>query len=114
MPGSFKDFDLDNFWDKSEYAAKNYASEPPTDEQISSIERELGYKLPASYIELIKNQNGGIPNNLAFPTKERTSWAEDHVAIEGIFGIGREKRCSLCGELGSKFMMEEWCQDPKP
>ena len=26
----------------------------------------------------------------------------------GIFGIGREKSCSLCGELGSQFMIDEW------
>ena len=37
-----------------------------------------------------------------------TCWAEDHVAITGIFGIGREKSCSLCGELGSQFMIDEW------
>ena len=108
MPSSFKNFDLDNFWEKSEYAAETYVCEPPTDEQIGLIERELGYKLPASYIELMKNQNGGVPKNRAFPTKESTSWAEDHVAIDGIFGIGREKKYSLCGELGSKFMIEMW------
>ena len=33
---------------------------------------------------------------------------DDHVAITGIFGIGREKSCSLCGELGSQFMIAEW------
>ena len=30
------------------------------------------------------------------------------MAITGIFGIGREKSCSLCGELGSQFMIDEW------
>lgn len=108
MSESFKDFDLSNFWEKSEYAAETFVSEPPTAELIGSIERELGYKLPASYIELMKNQNGGTPKNRAFPTKERTSWAEDHVAVVGIYGIGREKRYSLGGEFGGKFMMEEW------
>jgi hypothetical protein len=37
-----------------------------------------------------------------------TSWAEDHIAITGIMGVGRENDYTLCGECGSKFMMEEW------
>lgn len=97
-----------DFWEKSEYAEKAYVSEPVTDEMIASIEQELGYKLPASYIELMQNQNGGIPRNTSFPTKERTSWAENHVAITGILGLAREKDYSLGGGLGSKFMIEEW------
>jgi hypothetical protein len=108
MLASFKDFVLSDFWEQSDYASENYVSEPPTTEQINSIEQELGYKLPNSYIELMKVQNGGIPKNCAFPTKERTSWADDHVAITGIMGIGRDKDYSLCGGLGSQFMMDEW------
>src|SRR5688572_27815636 len=104
MLGSFEDFDLSNFWEESDYAFESYVSEPLTNEQINSIEQELGYKLPESYIELMNNQNGGIPKNCAFPTKERTSWAADHVAITGIMGIGRDKEYSLCGGLGSQFM----------
>lgn len=101
MPVSFDDFDLSDFWEQSEYAAKNYVSEPLTEELIVSVEQELGYKLPASYIELMQTQNGGIPKNTAFPTGERTSWADDHAAIHGILGIGRDKTYSLCGDLGS-------------
>jgi hypothetical protein len=56
----------------------------------------------------MKVQNGGIPRNTCHPTKAPTSWAEDHVAITGIMGIGRTKTYSLCGELGSQFMQEEW------
>lgn len=108
MSSSFDDFDLTDFWEQSEYASTNYVSEPLTDELIESVEQELGYKLPASYIELMKNQNGGIPKDTAFPTAERTSWAEDHAAIHGIMGIGREKDYSLCGETGSRFMIDEW------
>lgn len=108
MKTFFEDFDLSTFWEQSEYASREYVSPPPTDEIISSIKGELGYKLPASYIELMKNQNGGIPYKTCFPTQERTSWANDHVALTGIFGIGREKQCSLCGGFGSQFMIDEW------
>jgi hypothetical protein len=104
----FAGFDLTNFWDDSDYALKEYVEQPPSSELIASIEQELGYKLPAAYIELMQRHNGGIPVNTCFPTKEPTSWANDHVAITGIFGIGRTKTHSLCGELGSEFMLDEW------
>jgi len=104
----FSDMSLSDFWDDSEYARSSYQCEPPTDELIDSIEKELGYKLPASYISLMKQQNGGVPRSTCFPTEEPTSWAEDHIAITGIAGIGREKSYSLCGDLGSQFMIEEW------
>ena len=78
-------------WDDSMYALKEYVSDPPSDELIASVEEELGYKLPAAYIWLMKQHNGGIPVNTCYPCDEPTCWAEDHVAITGIFGIGREK-----------------------
>ncbi|WP_228384373.1 SMI1/KNR4 family protein [Chryseobacterium soli] len=56
----------------------------------------------------MRYQNGGLVNKSCFPTAESTSWADDHIAITGIMGIGREKTYSLCGELGSRFMMDEW------
>ncbi|WP_102274360.1 SMI1/KNR4 family protein [Cytobacillus massiliigabonensis] len=104
----FSDTFLADFWEDSQYARESYQSEPPTDELIESIEKELGYKLPSSYIHLMKHQNGGVPRNTCFPTEEPTSSAEDHIAITGIMGIGREKSYSLCGDLGSPFMIEEW------
>ncbi len=110
VPGDtpFEGFDLTNFWDDNWYALKEYVSDPPSDELIASVEEELGYKLPAAYIWLMKQHNGGIPVNTCYPCDEPTCWAEDHVAITGIFGIGREKIYSLCGELGSQFMIDEW------
>ncbi|MDG0808540.1 SMI1/KNR4 family protein [Cohnella rhizosphaerae] len=83
-------------------------SDPPSDALIAEVEEALGYKLPAAYIRLMKLQNGGIPRNTCFPTEVPTSWADDHIAIEGIMGIGKDKDYSLCGSLGSRFMIEEW------
>ncbi|WP_425518608.1 immunity protein Imm33 domain-containing protein [Pilosibacter fragilis] len=110
VPGDtpFEGFDLTNFWDDNWYALKEYVSDPPSDELIASVEEELGYNLPAAYIWLMKQHNGGIPVNTCYPCDEPTCWSDDHVAITGIFGIGREKSCSLCGELGSQFMIDEW------
>jgi hypothetical protein len=104
----FEGDDLANFWEDSEYALESYTSPPPSDELIASIEAELGVRLPPSYVALMKTRNGGIPRNRCYPTREPTSWSADHVAISGIMGIGRDKRYSLCGGLGSRFMQDEW------
>ena len=58
VPGDtpFEGFDLTNFWDDSMYALKEYVSDPPSDELIASVEEELGYKLPAAYIWLMKDR----------------------------------------------------------
>ncbi|MDQ1163530.1 hypothetical protein QE422_003898 [Chryseobacterium sp. SORGH_AS 447] len=103
-----KDFDFTGFWNESSYSERDYTEPFPDDETILSVEQELGYKLPASYIELMRIRNGGLVERSCFSTAESTSWADDHIAITGIMGIGREKTYALCGELGSRFMIEEW------
>lgn len=108
----FDNFDFSDFWDDNEYAKKSYTEEFPSDELIAEIENELGYKLPQSYIWLMKQHNGGMPTKTAFPVSEPTSWADDHIAITGIMGIGRNKLYSICGQLGSQFMIEEWEYPP--
>jgi hypothetical protein len=105
---SFHDFDFSDFWEKSDYATKEYVGEPFSPKLLEKTEAILGYKLPASYIELIKSQNGGIPKNTNYPTKESTSWADDHVALTGIFGIDPKKTHSLIGVMGGELMKDEW------
>ena len=84
---------------EDEYA-KNYLSEQVTDDLIREIEAELGYKLPDSYVYLMKLHNGGCP--------KRTVVKGTYCEIEGIFGIGREKRLSICGYMGYSGWMDEW------
>lgn len=112
MSKIFADFDMEQFWRPSEYALEKYVGPPLTDESVAAAERVLGYRLPASYIELMKIQNGGYPRRNNHRTKERTSWSHDHVRICGIYSIGNEKPYSLCGECGSRFMIEEWGYPP--
>lgn len=104
----FEDFDFSDFWDDSDYSKENYIEDYPSNELITSVEEELGYKLPESYIEFMRHRNGGQVYKSCYPMSERTSWANDHVAIEGFLGLGRKKMYSIAGELGSKFMCEEW------
>jgi len=104
----FKTVDLSQFWDDSGYPLKTYVEPLPDSRLVESVENELGYKLPASYIWLMQKHNGGSPVNTCFPTNTPTSWASDHVAIKNIKAIGRDKIWDLCGSLGSKHLIEEW------
>ena len=104
----FADFDVEQFWEPSEYALTEYVGESLTDEIVANVEGELGYKLPASYVALMGFQNGGIPRRTNHRVEERTTWSSDHIAVTGIYSIGSEKSCSLCGEVGSQFWVEEW------
>ena len=99
----FGDFDITGFWEPSEYALKEYVGRALDDATVHAVEQELGYKLPASYVEFMRFQNGGIPRRKNHRTKERTSWAHDHMAIAGISSVGSEKACSLCASSAASF-----------
>ncbi|MFJ1299215.1 SMI1/KNR4 family protein [Pseudomonadota bacterium AL_CKDN230030165-1A_HGKHYDSX7] len=105
---AFADFDFDGFWEDHEYSRQNYIEPSPNAAQVAAIEAELGYRLPLAYLELARRQNGGVVARNCHPMDEPTSWAEDHIAITGLYAIGRDAHYSLCGELGSPFMMREW------
>ena len=85
----FSDFDLSNFWSGDDYERDNYIGELLQPDLVASVERELGHRLPKSYVELMSVQNGGTPNHTCHATAEKTSWAVDHVAITGISAIDR-------------------------
>jgi hypothetical protein len=104
----FSGLDPDAFWADSEYAEATYGGVYPSDEVITSVAAELGFRLPASYVALMRTRNGGIPRNTCCPSPSRTTWAEDHVAVAAIMGIGREQERSLAGRSGSRFLIEEW------
>jgi hypothetical protein len=109
----FEGFDFEGFWDDHPYSLETYVEPPPSDELIASIEQELGgYRLPAAYVDLARRHNGGLVKRNCYPMKERTGWAEDHVAISGLYAIGRTSTYSLAGELGAKFMIEKWGYPP--
>lgn len=101
-------FDFDTFWKQSEYADSKYVDKPLAPAALVEIEAELGFKLPASYVELAAHQNGGTPLRTLHKTSTPTSWSRDHVALTGIYSIGRTKPKSLCGTFSSRFWIEAW------
>lgn len=105
----FENFDFTNFWyEKETRLDKHFEINPPSDEVISEVEAELGYKLPNSYIEFMKIRNGGILEKDSFPSETPNSWADDHVGVSSFLSIGKTGMYTLCGDLGSKFMIENW------
>jgi hypothetical protein len=102
-----KGLDLDDFW-QAPKDSRDYIEGPITPAVLRSVEKDLGFRLPRAYVELMRrSQNGGHPKRTAFPTKTPTSWAEDHIEITGFFGIGRKKPSSLLGAYGSRFAQTE-------
>ena len=112
MTNVFDDFAITDFWKPSEYALTKYVGGAIDDATVRAVEQQLGYRLPASYTELMRLQNGGIPRRKNHRTEERTSWARDHIAISGIYSVGSEKTYSLCGQRGSQFWIAEWGYPP--
>lgn len=134
----FAGFDTTDFWDDSPYALRDYVEDPPTPQLIADLERELGgYRLPGSYVALMRTHNGGVPQRPYFPLpaqpvpgahsasatssapgsrqpesrpglRDPVPGARPPIALNGIFGIGRNRPNSLGGEFGSRFWIEDW------
>jgi SMI1 / KNR4 family (SUKH-1) len=73
MNEPFADFDLSDFWLDSDYAREAYVSPAFSANDVARVENELGYKLPDSYLALMRTQNGGIPSRTHHRTGEQTN-----------------------------------------
>ena len=102
-----KDFNWTGFWKDTDYAFESYIGREVTDEDIKNAEAELGYILPAAYIELLKNHNGGVVNKNCFINDD-----DDCVYITGIYGIDRDKKNSIFGKFGNEFWISKWKYPP--
>lgn len=76
---------------------------PVSEAIINKAEEELGVKLPQSYLQLLREQNGGAIRSNAHPASEPNNWAEDHVQIDYLMGIEEGE-----GILASAYLIEEW------
>ncbi|WP_329619081.1 SMI1/KNR4 family protein [Streptomyces sp. NBC_01255] len=92
------------FWGEGLYGVQA----PLTDAVVQDAELRLGVRLPASLLEILRVQNGGLVADLwnAFPTAVPTSWSENHVPLDDMMGIGRhDSQLSL---LDTAYLVEEW------
>ena len=93
-----------DFWDE------NYYNHPPlTDGMIRHAESTFGITLPSSLIELLLVQNGGYTKGFIFPINVKTSWSDDHVPLNHLFGI---VDMGIMGTpfnlLNSAYYINEW------
>lgn len=78
--------EITKFWSE-----ENKETPPLTGEMIAFAENSLNVKLPQLFIDLLMLQNGGNTNSFAFPMKQRTSWAPDHILLFELYGIITEQ-----------------------
>ncbi|MCR5210110.1 MAG: SMI1/KNR4 family protein [Lachnospiraceae bacterium] len=109
----FENVDLDDIWfevnenESDEWGvysdeAKKYDCGPLDDEAIKKAEEELGFKLPESYIYLMKKHNGGLLAKNYLAIKNTDGFWD----LEGIYGIG-EKNYSINHQNDNKADFEE-------
>lgn len=83
-----------------------YCGPPLTDDMVRNAEAAVGVRLPSAYVKLLRERNGGVPTRRCFPTVARTSWAEDHIEISSVLGIGGAR--GIDSRLGSAYLIQEW------
>ncbi|GIN90187.1 hypothetical protein J22TS1_12380 [Siminovitchia terrae] len=71
-----------------------------TDEKLNQVEKKLGVKFPAAYVELMKKQNGGT---LSYNEFHSNKVPDGEVDIDSIMGIDVED-----GIGESNYLVEEW------
>ncbi|MEZ3607067.1 SMI1/KNR4 family protein [Bacillus subtilis] len=81
---------MSEIWENSEYDP--FRLKDISEDEIKKVEKKLNLTLPEQYKKLIIQQNGGLINFNAFPTDQETSWADDHIEVDHIRGIGKDSR----------------------
>ncbi|MBE0188582.1 SMI1/KNR4 family protein [Bacillus subtilis] len=92
---------MSEIWENSEYDP--FRLKDISEDEIKKVEKKLNLTLPEQYKKLIIQQNGGLINFNAFPTDQETSWADDHIEVDHIRGIGKD-----LGILESEYLIKEW------
>jgi hypothetical protein len=98
-----------------EFWGTNYYRHPPLSAaMVQETERALGVRLPSELIALLRIQNGGYTKGFAHPMEVRTTWAEDHVPLQDLFGIVTDESIqSPLNLLATPHTVEEWGLPPK-
>jgi hypothetical protein len=81
-----------------------YTGPPLDDDMVRRAEEVLGVSLPRAYVDVLRQRNGGTLVRGCIPTDFPNSWAEDHVEINAILGIGGEWGV----ESKSPYWIREW------
>lgn len=101
-------FDPANFWSSSS------ARPPVADAELVGAEQRLQVRLPPEYVALLKLQNGGYTQGFGHPMAVPTSWADNHVPLESLAGIGVVTGATWRPDiLDSDYLTKEWGLPPR-
>ena len=105
----FEGFDFEGFWNDSPAAVRTGQGPELTDDMILAVERELGYRLPESYIWLMKRRNGGFLKRRDCLLGYELPVVGDRTMMRQLYKISMDDSfCAVNGEYGTKFLIEEW------
>jgi hypothetical protein len=92
-------------WDDFFTASDYYTGPALTEVMVTAVEAMLRYKLPSTYLELLRVKNGGAPKRQCHPTGG-TSWSDNHVRVTAICGVGGQWGIDST-QFGSRHMIEQ-------
>src|SRR5262245_21704180 len=75
---------LDEFWGDSQY----FTGPPFSDDLVRQLEQRCGYKLPATYLRLLRLRNGGSPRREYFHVEGLRGWDTGYLGIDSLRGVG--------------------------
>lgn len=101
------DMDFSDFWHDIKESERRYEAQKPDLRLIRSVQDELGFVLPDTFVELMKMHNGGMLNRCWYPINFPAETYADYIQVTHLLGIDREIAYSLCGRFGSKFLLED-------
>ncbi|HLK13395.1 MAG TPA: SMI1/KNR4 family protein [Fimbriimonadaceae bacterium] len=88
----------------SEFA--RYYGPPLTDEMVASAEQRLGVRLPAPFLALLHESNGGFLRPTRYPCEMPDSWGEPYAEYRTVHGLGYGY--GIDAETGALHMRKEW------
>lgn len=93
----YNNIDFNKLFDNQSEYGKKYNQGILNESRIKEVENKLGYKLPKTYIEFLKKQNGGYINE-----------DYDECWLTAIYGIGENENASEGIEEMFDLWKNEW------
>lgn len=103
---SVSDLNFMDFWDDNVEVLQNWVLFLFMDEQVEMVEEWLVFKLFRVYVDMMKIYNGGIFCYWYVLVSEMGDVEKRFIEILGMLGVGQEKKYFLCGEEGSRWIIE--------
>lgn len=105
--------------DPAQFWGTDWDKHPPlTPVMVEAAQTYFGVRLPKRYISLLEIQNGGYTAGFVFPSPRPTSWAQTHVPLNELSGIGATPPQSsdefhgIHNIYATPYMTHEWGLPP--